>query len=101
MIFPCRAATILSSSFTENKNKINDPFWRSLSLQYIHVHAPFAKDGFCVLPESLASVASTFTCSLSSIDTMPGARMKIPLKPLVLSIWVDFVIVPFKALHTC
>ena len=57
----------------------------------------FTKDGFCVLPESLASVASTTTCALSSIDTIPGARMKIPLNRLISSIWVVVVTVPFKA----
>ena len=59
MMFPCRAATILSSSFAENKNDINEPFWHGV----ICVHVPFEKDGFCVLPESLSSVASTLTCS--------------------------------------
>ena len=99
MIFPCRAATILSSSFTENENDMHDLFWHSLSSNGIYVHVPLAKNGFCVLPELLVSVASTFTCSLSSIDTIPGARMKIPLKRFISSMWVVFVIVPFKALN--
>ena len=36
MIFPCRAATILSSSFTENENDMHDLFWHSLSSNGIY-----------------------------------------------------------------
>ena len=104
MIFPCLAATILSSTFTENKMTWMTYLgivYHFIKFKYIRVNVPFTKDGFCVLPEPLASVARTFTCSLSSIDTIPGARMKIPLKRLISSIWVVVVIVPFKALHAC
>ena len=37
MMFPWRAATILSSSFAKNKNDINEPFWHGVSLHQIYM----------------------------------------------------------------